>query len=1065
MKIANRRSRGRSLMRVKFALVLCAFLLLFPMIRANAESANSERVWVDNTSRGITRYFSLHREEDQWWLEEYIVRNGGFQRFVARRRFARPQDAVAEVHRRTPEAVERSSPSTELYASNAIRGASPTTEVPGRVVWKVENAWDWSWELRYSDWVRDNVKADFFQKYQIGVDCADVAFSARWIFARMNHLPAADTLSATGALFTQDVVLKEWEQLPQADHWNEDQLFMAALKYLLDNTYTHTLMRDSYPIGIVKEAFLPGTQHMSLTQDSGHTYVVSAVDLSENSADPIHVIYSTVPAEARRLMESGFWDVKQPIEGRGGFVRFRWPEKSGETWLLRPADQMMFYSTEQYAHSFMDGFLSFAEAVAVKLNPRLDFKARLQNAINTMIERIRTRAEIVEKGEKACAVEDCSEGTKSYENWSTPLRDQGLGETLKSLEDYAGLMNDRVPGLYDLWSKSLQKPAIQLQGVDYSLGAVAFAWKMGTFSSDPRQPVDVRWGLSGRAFRNAVQRKLQQWLDERERKIAAQGTMCLGSGACKAGSPEWRSWQTYDLDTKIQALALGSDSYCDYTSVLECDRFKYNLDVDTITVGHQTKTFRDWLDLSPWLNSDPKRTQEERWGFLKEKYLSYLTQTGETLKISKTGWMLSLASDQKSSRVLKNAFNGKQVHSPDGYLFSALDLEKGLAVAEKPTERGREMLVMNPDDQTVQLRHKTSRNTEVAWISSSRLVLSSQKKVQIFDCSHLPCAKQASQEVSRRLKLPRLSDLSMPGLLLVEQSSEQGDGTYAIVDARARRIHRYTFKWSGPKRFVPKSIQFDTRDYWGGMALTSEPGDNQDSLRFFVRKSDGKVIFRSFSNGTEYLLHLSQNGRWGILAQIYESDGQMALAELDPELNIKNRIAFGKEIVHTAWNCNEPGSLYFLAKEPQSGSRFRAQYYRFSDEGLTKAPLLSDELEAKSGCREEMILKTATGERLRKWGDSMPLFESASVAFLTPEPEEKQIRWVISSPIKDFHQSELYDLKLGAAAGPVLTGSLTPRDENDESQLSRVRSGHLISVGQDRLLWLDFSRSAPGRFL
>jgi hypothetical protein len=1046
-------------MRVIFSLLLCVSAFLISMTQANAASGSSgqepsERVWVDNTSRGITRYFSLHREEDRWWLEEYIARDRGFQRFVGRQEFDRPQDAVAEMHQRIPDALERGAAPTDLNALDGTVGTKPVTEVPGRVIWKVENAWDWSWELRYSEWFRENIKEDFFQKYQIGVDCADVAFSARWIFARINHLPAADTLAGTGALFTQDVMLKEWEALPQAEQWNEDQLFMAALKYVLDNTYTHTLMRDSYPISIVKEAFLPGTHHMSLTQDSGHTFLVSTVDLSENSAEPIRVIYSTVPAEARRLSESGFWESQQPVEGRGGFVRFRWPEKSGEKWLLKPAGEMTYYSTEQYTHSFMEGFQSYAEAVAVKLNPHLNFKARLENAINTMIDRFRARATIVEQGEKFCAVEDCSEGTKNYEIWSTPMRDKGLGEMLQSLEAYAEQMSERVQGLSEQWVKSLEKPAIQLQGVDYSLGALAFAWKMGSFSSDPRQPVDIRWGLSGAAFRNSVEKSLKQWLEERAQKVEAQGTSCFDLNACKEGSPEWRALQTFDLDSKIQALALGSASYCDYSPELECKQYESSLKASSITVGNQTKTLREWMELSPWLNSSPRRSQSERWGSLKSKYQSHLTQPGDTLRISKTGWMLSTVYGKKTSPILKNVFTGKQVHPAVGYRFSVLDLESGLVVAEKAAHGSWHIQVMDPDDQTIRLQHQISRDTALAWILPSRLVLSDKHEIQIFDCSQSLCMEQLSQAVARRPQLPKAGNQLIPGLLLVQQRS----GAYTILDARTRPLRRHAFSWRDSEGYVPKKLLLETRDYWVGMAFKKGADGGQDPRQFFVRKSDGIVITPSYSDGAEYLLHLSQNGHWGILGQIYEPGGPLSLVELDANLRITNRLALGNEVISTASSCNDSQSFYFLAKEPQSSSpQSQRQYYRLTDEGVSKAPLLSDEVEAKAGCREEIVFKTTTGERIRKWGDSVTLFESARVDFLTPSSEENQIRWVVSSPVKDFHPSELYDLKSPAAAGPVLTGMLTPLDDDDATQLSLAKSGHLISVGQDRLIWLGSS--------
>jgi hypothetical protein len=176
----------------------------------------------------------------------------------------------------------------------------------------------------------------------------------------------------------------------------------------------------------------------------------------------------------------------------------------------------------------------------------------------------------------------------------------------------------------------------------------------------------------------------------------------------------------------------------------------------------------------------------------------------------------------------------------------------------------------------------------------------------------------------------------------------------------------------------------------------------------------------------------------------------MTLVELDQNLKIRNRVAVGKEVKSDTVQCREKRLAYFLADDAQA----RRQYYRLSDEGLTKAPLLSDEFETKAGCHDSMILKTANGERLRKWGSPSPLFESAGIEFLAPRAEEEQIHWIISTPLKEFHQSELYDLQ-SEAAEPVLTGLLMSPEKSDDSEPSSVGLGHVISVGQDRLLWLS----------
>jgi hypothetical protein len=39
--------------------------------------------------------------------------------------------------------------------------------------------------------VEKNITEDFFIRYKIPIDCADVPCAARWIYARIAHLPAA----------------------------------------------------------------------------------------------------------------------------------------------------------------------------------------------------------------------------------------------------------------------------------------------------------------------------------------------------------------------------------------------------------------------------------------------------------------------------------------------------------------------------------------------------------------------------------------------------------------------------------------------------------------------------------------------------------------------------------------------------------------------------------------------------------------------------------------------------------------------------------------------------------
>ena len=54
---------------------------------------------------------------------------------------------------------------------------------------------------------------------------------------------------------------------------------------------------------------------------------------------------------------------------RSGLVKFRWPFFDGAQWKYFPIEEHPFYSEEQYASDFCDGYANFAEAVAKRIDP------------------------------------------------------------------------------------------------------------------------------------------------------------------------------------------------------------------------------------------------------------------------------------------------------------------------------------------------------------------------------------------------------------------------------------------------------------------------------------------------------------------------------------------------------------------------------------------------------------------------------------------------------------------------------------------------------------------------
>src|SRR4030043_2489082 len=66
-------------------------------------------------------------------------------------------------------------------------------ESPGQV-WQVgDRRWTVEEEHRFEKWVDETMAEDFFIRYKIPTDCADAVYAIRWIYARINHFPAAVT--------------------------------------------------------------------------------------------------------------------------------------------------------------------------------------------------------------------------------------------------------------------------------------------------------------------------------------------------------------------------------------------------------------------------------------------------------------------------------------------------------------------------------------------------------------------------------------------------------------------------------------------------------------------------------------------------------------------------------------------------------------------------------------------------------------------------------------------------------------------------------------------------------
>ena len=85
------------------------------------------------------------------------------------------------------------------------------------------------------------------------MDCADVPYAVRWIYARIAHLPAAAT-TKDGQLIGHWST--EWGKLPTHPEWHKDLRFRKALLHMLSETTTRTLPLDTYPVRIDPDSLI-----------------------------------------------------------------------------------------------------------------------------------------------------------------------------------------------------------------------------------------------------------------------------------------------------------------------------------------------------------------------------------------------------------------------------------------------------------------------------------------------------------------------------------------------------------------------------------------------------------------------------------------------------------------------------------------------------------------------------------------------------------------------------------------------------------------------------------------
>ena len=363
--------------------------------------------------------------------------------------------------------------------------SQPVKESPLQI-WKVgDRRWTVEEEIRYGRWVEKNITEDFFIRYKIPIDCADVPYAARWIYARIAHLPAAASIKEGKWIGHWST---EWGHLPTHSEWHKDLRFRKALLHILTETTTRTLPLDTYPVRIDLDSITPGTVFFITESHSG---IIGRVILDGSSVHPLQTWEATSPVKVQKMSERDFLTPRPESTIYSGLVKFRWPIFQNGHWKYLPVGEHPFYSLEQYSGSFSEGYNDFVEAVAKRIDPT-DYNPweKMEKVLDNTVQYVRERVPIVLAGYKRCYKGGCPEGSDLWEIHSTPNRDGKiilLMDHLHHLIESNGLDKNVVKEMMEGLSIHIQKD----NSVTFYYVYQNYLW----LSPHPEDSIEARWGL------------------------------------------------------------------------------------------------------------------------------------------------------------------------------------------------------------------------------------------------------------------------------------------------------------------------------------------------------------------------------------------------------------------------------------------------------------------------------------------------------------------------------------------------------------------------------------------
>ena len=196
-------------------------LIIIFFVFSLGQVTKATELWVKNETASSRFFLSPKKNNNGIQLNQFHQNKGEYQTLVKNFRFHTKADLDAFVFKYYPD--YRAQAKLDFWPIKNNESEIVNKAFFGRSrnqsIWEAKNRWNNDWELKFGQWLKQEVTLDFYKKYNIPTDCADAVIGLRWIFSRINYLPVANTLSDTGNLFGQFSMKKEWKRLPTATNW------------------------------------------------------------------------------------------------------------------------------------------------------------------------------------------------------------------------------------------------------------------------------------------------------------------------------------------------------------------------------------------------------------------------------------------------------------------------------------------------------------------------------------------------------------------------------------------------------------------------------------------------------------------------------------------------------------------------------------------------------------------------------------------------------------------------------------------------------------------------------